>query len=156
MEPRNVSARADVHVATTAPRVTPTPPRAGKFAEVLGKTVVRSAETAMQALPGGPLMAVAVRGGAGASMPVMRHGMAGPEGPVAGASTTPMSATGVPGAAPNEASSIESSLQQSQDMNLYFLQIQEAVNAQNRSFTALSNVLKAQHDTVKTAIGNIR
>ena len=34
--------------------------------------------------------------------------------------------------------------------------IQEAVNAQNRSFTTLSNVLKAQHDTVKTAIGNIR
>jgi hypothetical protein len=41
-------------------------------------------------------------------------------------------------------------------MNLYYLQIQEAVNSQNRSFTALSNVLKAEHDTVKTAIGNIR
>jgi hypothetical protein len=41
-------------------------------------------------------------------------------------------------------------------MNHYSLQIQEAVNAQNRSFTALSNVLKAEHDTVKTAIGNIR
>ena len=73
-----------------------------------------------------------------------------------------MSATGVPGvpgvagAPVNEAGSIESSLQQSQDMNLYFLQIQETVNAQNRSFTTLSNVLKAQHDTVKTAIGNIR
>ncbi len=51
---------------------------------------------------------------------------------------------------------LESSLQQSQEMNLYFLQIQEEVNAQNRSFTALSNVLKAEHDTVKTAIGNIR
>jgi hypothetical protein len=30
------------------------------------------------------------------------------------------------------------------------------VNAQNRSYTALSNVLKAEHETVKTAIGNIR
>ena len=154
METRSLSARPDVHVATTAPRVTPTPPRAGKFAEVLGKTVVRSAETAMHARPGGPLMAVAVRGGGAAAVPLTnRTGVAGPEGPVAGAS---MSASGVPGAPPNEASSIESSLQQSQDMNLYFLQIQEAVNAQNRSFTALSNVLKAQHDTVKTAIGNIR
>lgn len=159
MEPRTVSARPDVHVATTAPRVTPTPPRAGKFAEVLGKSVVRSAETAMRSLPGAPLMAVAVRGGGtAASMPVMRNGMAGPEGPVAGAPTSAKSASGVAGAgaAPNEAAGIESSLQQSQDMNLYFLQIQEAVNAQNRSFTALSNVLKAQHDTVKTAIGNIR
>jgi hypothetical protein len=158
MEPRSLSARPDVHVATTSPRVTPTGPRAGKFAEVLGRNVVRSAETAMRSLPGAPLMAVAVRGGSGTTMPLMRNGIAGPEGPVAGAPTS-MSAVGgagVPGAAPNEASSIESSLQQSQDMNLYFLQIQEAVNAQNRSFTALSNVLKAQHDTVKTAIGNIR
>ena len=153
MEPRTVSARPDVQIATTTPRVTPTGPRAGKFAEVLGRGVVRSAETAMRSLPGAPLMAVAVRGGTGPSMPVMRNGMAGPEGPVTGA---PTSASGIPGAPANEAANIESSLQQSQDMNLYFLQIQEAVNAQNRSFTALSNVLKAQHDTVKTAIGNIR
>lgn len=157
METRRIEARPDVHVATTTPRVTPTPPRAGKFAEVLGKTVVRSAETAMHSLPGGPLMAVAVRGGGAAALPLTSrpgvNGVAGPEGPVAGAS---MTASGLHGAPPNEASGIESSLQQSQDMNLYFLQIQEAVNAQNRSFTALSNVLKAQHDTVKTAIGNIR
>ena len=37
-----------------------------------------------------------------------------------------------------------------------YLQIQEQVNAQNRTFSTLSNVLKAEHDTVKTAIGNIR
>jgi hypothetical protein len=41
-------------------------------------------------------------------------------------------------------------------MNLYFLQIQEAVNQENRTYSALSNVLKAEHDTVKNAIGNIR
>ena len=50
---------------------------------------------------------------------------------------------------------VQSSLAQAQDMNIYYLQIQEEVNAQNRSFTALSNVIKAEHDTVKTAIGNI-
>jgi hypothetical protein len=80
------------------------------------------------------------------------------QGAVGGALT---SATGAPGAsiggaADPAASGIESSLQQSQEMNLYYLQIQEAVNAQNRSFSTLSNVLKAEHDTVKTAIGNIR
>jgi hypothetical protein len=41
-------------------------------------------------------------------------------------------------------------------MNLYYLQIQEEVDAQNRQFSTYSNVLKAEHDTVKTAIGNIR
>ena len=38
----------------------------------------------------------------------------------------------------------------------YNLEIQERVNAENRTFSTLSNVLKAEHDTVKTAIGNIR
>ena len=51
---------------------------------------------------------------------------------------------------------LDGSLQQSQDMNLYYLQVQEQVNQQNRSFTTISNVMKAQHDTVKNAIGNIR
>jgi hypothetical protein len=147
MEPRTLSARPDVTLATTAPRVTPTPPRAAKFAEVLSRSVVRSAETAMRSLPGAPLMAVAVRGGPSPT------GMAGPEGPISGASTV---ASGLPGAPASDASNMDASLQQSQDMNMYFLQVQEAVNAQNRSFTALSNVLKAEHDTVKTAIGNIR
>lgn len=166
MEPRSLSARSDVTVAATAPRVTPTPPRAGKFAEVLGRNVVRSAETAMRTLPGAPLMAVAVRGGAGPG-PAIGVPMSGPGMPmVRGAAEGPLPAGGgAPslgmggasgGIAGGEQANIESSLQQSQEMNLYFLQVQEAVNAQNRSFTALSNVLKAQHDTVKTAIGNIR
>jgi hypothetical protein len=76
---------------------------------------------------------------------------ASPEGP--GGS----SATGVGLGAPTAGDGgIEGSLAQAQEMNLYYLQIQEEVNAQNRTFSALSNVLKAEHDTVKTAIGNIR
>lgn len=165
----SLNARPDLAVATTAPRVTPTTPRV-EFKKVLTNSLVRSAETAMRVLPGGPLMAVAIRGGPGpagslgiplagiGSTPV-RAGAEGPA-PLAGGATGALSPTGMtPGAggvAGGEASSVEASLQQSQEMNLYYLQIQEAVNAQNRSFTALSNVLKAEHDTVKTAIGNIR
>jgi hypothetical protein len=113
-------------------------------------------------------MAVAVRGASGpgtalgvplsgTNMQAMRSS---PEGPVGagqmGGGVMGGGIGGPAGAASGEAANIESSLAQSQEMNLYFLQVQEAVNAQNRSFTALSNVLKAQHDTVKTAIGNIR
>ena len=179
MEPSSLSSRPDVTIATSAPRVTPTPAR-GAFKQVLAQAVVRGAETAMKMLPGSPLMAVAIRGGGGpSSLGVPMTGVGSPlragnspEGPggvragglggaaqsvgnaaVAGATGT---ATGAPGAAGAEGGGLESSLQQSQEMNLYYLQIQEAVNAQNRSFTALSNVLKAEHDTVKTAIGNIR
>lgn len=176
MEPRTISARPDVAVASTSPRVTPTPPRASRFGEVLSNTVVRSAESAMRVLPGSPMMAVAVRGatGPGAALGVpmstMSGGMSTPTGPnVAGAQATPgpslSGALGGPGATPSgtgtgapggDPASIESALQQSQDMNIYYLRVQESVNAQNRQFTTLSNVLKAEHDTVKTAIGNIR
>jgi hypothetical protein len=128
-------------------------------------------------------MAVALRGGAGAStlgVPLAGTGnvrSASPEGPVAlgsgvfGSSATASGGsaalgalgvggggTGGPGGAAGAGAEpgVEASLAQSQELNLYYLQLQEAVNAQNRSFTALSNVLKAEHETVKTAIGNIR
>lgn len=169
METRSLSARPDVALATTAPRVTPTPPRASRFGEVLANTAVRSAESAMRMLPGAPMMAVAVRsatGGAGSiGVPMSTMSNAGPsinpEGPVAGAVAGARAASPAIGdiggaAAGGEAGGLEAALQQSQDMNLYYLQVQESVNAQNRSFTTLSNVLKAEHDTVKTAIGNIR
>jgi hypothetical protein len=196
METRTVSPRPDVSVATTSPRVTPTPPRASRFGEVLSSTVVRGAESAMRMLPGSPVMAVAVRGATGSAasvnmpMSTMSNGASSspigattagpmsttrsPEGPlttttggaprmIPGTGLPAVTGSGVPGAgipgagvAPQEGAGIEASLQHSQDMNLYFLQIQEQVNAQNRSFTTLSNVLKAEHDTVKTAIGNIR
>ncbi len=177
MDSPSITARPDVTVAATAPRVTPTPPRT-RFKEVLSSSLVRGAEAAMRVLPGSPLMAVAVRGATG-SAPSIGVPMTGtattraltlsPEGPggnpvgtslgVAGANAALGTATGATGTGATgdpTSGGLESSLAQSQEMNLYYLQIQEQVNAQNRSFTALSNVLKAEHDTVKTAIGNIR
>jgi hypothetical protein len=143
----------------TQARPTPTPVRV-QFGDVLARGargLVRGAEAAMTALPGAPMMAVAMRGGAGTSVPMLQTtggvgsgpGSAAlrPEGPGGGAQP------GVGGAGEG---GIESTLAQAQEQNLYYLQIQEAVNAQNRTFTTLSNVLKAEHDTVKTAIGNIR
>jgi hypothetical protein len=168
MDSPSISSRPDVTVATTTARVTPTPAR-GAFKNVLAQSLVRGAETAMKVLPGAPLMAVAIRGGngpgpalgipmTGVGSPVRGGGSA--EGPGAAARPAGLgnaAIAGATGAQPGvEGGGIESSLQQSQEMNLYYLQIQEAVNAQNRSFTTLSNVLKAEHDTVKTAIGNIR
>jgi hypothetical protein len=125
---------------------------------------VRGAEVAMRSLPGPPLMAVSVRGPAGATV----AGIGGvrattvPEGPGAvgtgvgvGVGPGGVGVGGVGTGAPGDGG-IESAMQQSAELNLYYLQIQEEVNAQNRSYSALSNVLKTEHDTVKTAIGNIR
>jgi hypothetical protein len=178
METRSISARPDVAVATTTARVTPTPPRASRFGEVLSNTVVRSAESAMSVLPGSPVMAVAVRGAGGASAlgvpmkstaPTTTMSATGgsPEGPLAAAGpritpggmnlTAPGIGSAIPGAGgTSETSGVEASLQRSQEMNLSYLAIQEEVNAQNRMFTTYSNLMKTEHDTVKTAIGNIR
>jgi hypothetical protein len=42
------------------------------------------------------------------------------------------------------------------DLNMQYLALQEQINAESREYSAISNVLKARHDTIKNAIGNIR
>jgi hypothetical protein len=64
--------------------------------------------------------------------------------------------TGTSGGPATEGTSVENALAQSQEFNLYYLQLQEQLAAENRAYSAMSNVLKARHDTVKNAIGNIR
>jgi hypothetical protein len=39
--------------------------------------------------------------------------------------------------------------------NAQYLQLQEAMQRENREYTALSNVMKVKHDTARAAIGNI-
>jgi hypothetical protein len=175
MDSRSPPLRPDVVSVQTEPRPTATPVRV-HFSEVLAggaQALVRGAQAAVRALPGSPLAAVAVRGAASgvpsAWMSLGRTGTASvsvaamPEGPGGGAlgngigAVVGVSGAGVGAAAAPGASdpNIEGSLAQAQEMNLYYLQIQEEVNAQNRTFTALSNVLEVEHNTAKSAIGNI-
>ncbi len=138
--------RPGVATTLTAPRVTPPPAR--PFQQVLtagAGAIVASTEAAVRQLPGGPLLAAAVRPGA-----------AGPS--FAGTSAEGPSGTGVAGGVGSSAAagSAEQALARSQEMNLYYLELQERISAENRSYSTLSNVLKARHDTVKNAISNIR
>ena len=145
----------------SAPRPTPTPVRV-RFSDVLAsgaQALVQGAEAAATVLPGGPIAAVALRGGASpwASSPSslqlsggsVASALAMPEGP----GGTPAGGTGVP-AAPADGG-LQSTMAQSEQMNLYYLQVQEQVNAQNRTYTALSNVLEVENNTAKSAISNI-
>jgi len=49
---------------------------------------------------------------------------------------------------------------QMQDMqmsfNLQYLQLQSQMQNENRSYTAVSNIMKTKHDTVKNSISNVR
>lgn len=40
--------------------------------------------------------------------------------------------------------------------NLQYLQLQEKMQQENRSFTTISNVMKTKHDTAKASINNVR
>jgi translation elongation factor EF-1beta len=40
--------------------------------------------------------------------------------------------------------------------NLQYLQLQKVMQEQSRGFAALSNIMKAKHETVKNTIANIR
>jgi hypothetical protein len=40
--------------------------------------------------------------------------------------------------------------------NLQYLQLQSQMQSENRSYTAISNIMKTKHDTVKNSISNIR
>jgi hypothetical protein len=84
-------------------------------------------------LPGGPVLAGAVRGA------------------VAGASSPAIAAAG--GSDLLEAT--RALQMQSQSFNLQYLQLQESMQRESREFTALSNVMKVKHDSAKAAIGNI-
>jgi hypothetical protein len=139
----------DVARTSTASRVTPPPARPFKQVMQAGAiAVVSGAEAAVSKLPGGPILAAAVRpgpsvaGGAVGSASLRPEGSSGTAAPAGG------QAGGEPG--------IENMLNQHADQNLYFLELQERISAESRAYSALSNVLKARHDTVKNAIGNIR
>ena len=43
-----------------------------------------------------------------------------------------------------------------QSFNLQYLQLQQDMQAQNRQFTLISNIMKVKHDTAKSAINNVR
>jgi hypothetical protein len=174
-----ITSRADVVAVQTQPRPTATPVRV-QFADVLSggaQALVRGAQAAVSVLPGAPLAAVAVRGGSLGFPTSATPGLAGlgsgrsvasavtvgtPEGPGGATGATSLAnvagmSTGVGGATAGGTADggLESTMAQSEQMNLYYLQVQEEVNAQNRTYTALSNVLEVEHSTAKSAIGNI-
>jgi hypothetical protein len=169
-------ARTDLVATPTGPR--PTPKDGSSFKEVLGRSassLVTGAEAAITKLPGGPVLAAAVRGGAGGvqrsgsvvspqaaapvalpspgSVPSVSVGALTPGAVTSGASGGSSTAAEGPGG--ESAPSLDGAIAGGQDMNLYYLQLQEQMAAENRAYTALSNVMKARHDTVKTAINNL-
>jgi len=166
--------RPDIMIAPTAARPTPKPPRVS-FGDVLAAgagVAAQGASTVLSALPGSPMSAPAVRQGMGGPSTLSTPNGGGvaegpgvgvtPMGSGMGGSTGGLSVGGVTlgsggsdGSSGDAGSSINAALQQSANLNLYYLQLQQQEDAQNRQFTAESNIEKTRHDTAKNAIGNV-
>jgi hypothetical protein len=128
-----------IHVAPTAQRQTQ-PSRFGEVmraaASGLADGLAATASLAAPFVPGGAILAGAVRGGVRAAT--------GPGGAVAG------------GGGPGDLLEATRALQlEAQSFNLHYLQLQENMQRESREFQALSNVMKVKHDSAKAAINNI-
>lgn len=126
-------------------------PRRMSFGDVL----VRGVQTV---LAGAGLLAPAAPGGLGL---VASVGAAAASGAADPATAVAAGAAGLAGAA---APGSEAALLQQQEamrardrmFNLQYLELQRKVQDDQRQFQVLTNLLKTQHDTVKTAINNLR
>ena len=84
-------------------------------------------------------------------------------GPIAGAAVRQARIGVAPGPLGEAPSSEQTTIDQmrelqtqSQTFNMQYMALQEEVQQENRRFSTVSNVLKAKHETAKSAIGNIR
>lgn len=148
----------NVSIGPTAARTTAQPSR--PFQQILragSSAIVASAEQAATRLPGGPILAAALRPVPGSeSLNSENSAPAGASRAPASGNQVTSSGSGLPLPGGAASGGMEGVLTQNQDQNLYYLQLQERISQESRSFTALSNVLKARHETVKNAITNIR
>lgn len=150
-----------VYETATAPRVTPEPAR--PFQQMMNASsaaIVNGAEAAVTHLPGGGILAAAMRSGPGVSaggLSTNALSLTSATGPTGTATSGIVGGvSSVTGSTSGGDPSMQQMLSQDADQNMYYLQLQEQMSAESRSYSAISNVLKARHDTMKNAIGNIR
>ena len=149
----------------------------------LARTVAGGLELAAPAIPGGTFLLGAVRAAtqpAPGSAPVagaapflgsgnvlgagslpgssalggsMLGGAAAGQATPLGAGTSPAGAVG--GSETDIMASARALQAESAAFNAQYLQLQEAMQRENREYTALSNVMRVKHETARAAIGNI-
>jgi hypothetical protein len=115
------------------------------------EAVIAGAEGAVRRLPGGPILAAAFRPSSGDPASLAAGSATGPSLTPEGRPTAPSATPGTPAS-----EGIEGALDSQADQNLYFIALQERISAENRMYTAYSNILRVRHETMKNAIGNFR
>jgi len=142
-----------VSSSPTAQRSTAVPTRPFQAVMSAGAgAVMNGAEAAVLRLPGGPILAAAFRPGGAPSTTMSGTVQATPEG----YPTQTTNPNGTGGTTGTSDAGLEGMLDQNSDKNLYYIALQEKISAENRLYSAYSNVLRVRHETMKNAIGNFR
>jgi hypothetical protein len=89
------------------------------------------------------------------SSPTTASGGTTATAPPAGSSAASTSGTSASTAGTPTSSSVQSSVDQSDDDNMQFLQLQEQMDNQSEMFTTMSNVEKTETDTIKNTAQNM-
>jgi hypothetical protein len=145
-------AQISVQVETARPR-SASPPPATPFSEVLkgGANAVMAGAEVAGGVVGGPVVAAAIR--------QARSSVADSSGGVGvgvGGGVLDQAGNVVNAPPGGEFQAMYAMQRQSQQFNLELLKLQEDVQQENRRFTTLTNVVRAAHETSKSAIGNVR
>ncbi|MDY0003492.1 MAG: hypothetical protein RBU30_19495 [Polyangia bacterium] len=165
---------AGVRLTSEVPRPRTTPRPQEGFQEVLrtGAQVLLAGASAASGLLGGPLLSSAIeaarsglaqgspQGGTGAQGASFLSGTSGgsstsPAGSGAGAGGALGAVSGT-GSASSEIEAMRQLQKEGQQHNLQYLQLQQEAQEDNRRFSLASSLLKARHDTARSAINNLR
>lgn len=145
---------SQLHVEQTVTRKTPREETRsfGRAMRAGAGIVLRGVEVGATVV-GGPIMGAAVRTARVGVEAGIGAGSAG-----AGIAGGPLGLAGAAGASEEGGTlaEVRAMQEQAQSFNLQYLALQEEVQQENRRFTTVSNVLKAKHETAKSAIANIR
>jgi hypothetical protein len=114
--------------------------------------VAGSVALAAPYLPGGAVLAGALRAAAPAAASTARTTPGGAPGAGTSLASSAVAAGGSGGDLVEATRVLQ---QEAQASNLQFLQLQESMQRESREFTSLTNVMKVKHDSAKAAINNI-
>ncbi|MBI5508846.1 MAG: hypothetical protein HY903_08845 [Deltaproteobacteria bacterium] len=154
------------------------------FGSVMSTGLSRSADAVLNAgelaapfIPGGAVLSAAVTGVG--SLKSSASGLASSSAGSTGANSSSLGGTGMTGSvstagggtygvggttggvsATGGPTDMMTAAKQMQELNMSFnmqyLMLQQKMQADNRQFTTLSNIMKTKHDTAKNAINNVR
>jgi hypothetical protein len=151
------------------------------FGSMVGTGLSRTANAVMDAgqlaapfIPGGAVLSAAISGvgslkatasgqTAGSATGSNATGLIGSSGMTANISSSAVTggvatttAAGTTGTGTDMMSQMRSFQEMNMSFNMQYLALQEKMQADNRQFSTLSNIMKTKHDTAKNAINNVR